>query len=70
MQTIIVNIDNETNAAKLFEALQMFKGVKNVSYLAPEGPIMKEIEQGLREVKMIQEGALPRKSLKQMLDEC
>jgi len=70
METIILKIDNKTNAKKLFEALHLLKGVKDVSIVHDSikgSDIMDEIELSLKQVKKIQQGKLPRKSLKNII---
>lgn len=71
MTTIILSIDNERNATKIFEALQLFKGVKKINCISDDlsqTDIMQEITLGFEQVKQIKDGKLPRKTLKQMLD--
>ena len=72
METIILTVDNKINAKKIFDALPLLKGVKNVSIVHGVNKrinIMDEIELSFNQVKMIQKGELPNRSLKQILSD-
>jgi hypothetical protein len=70
METIILKVDNKSNAKKLCETLPLLKGVKHVSMTndnKKDEDIMAEIELSLNQVKMIRDGKLPGRSLKQII---
>ena len=70
METIILKVDTKSNAKKLYESLHLLHGVKEVSMIAKNkrGDLMDEIEVSLKQVKMIQNGDLKGRSLKQILN--
>lgn len=70
METIILKVDNKNNAKRLCEELHLLKGVKDVSMVhkRDKNPnIMDEIKLSLNQAKMIQNGNLPRRSLKDII---
>lgn len=76
METLILTIDTKAHAKQIAEALNLFKGVKEVQNISDlkvkaskKASIMDEIEQSLIEVKQMQEGKLPKKELKHLLNE-
>ena len=70
METILVKVDTKNNAAKLSSLLHLIKGVKKVKLLPDleKNDLMSDIEQSLKEAKLIIDGKLPRISAKDMLN--
>jgi len=70
METIIVKVDTKNNATKLSSILHLMKGVKKVELLpeSENNDLMYDLEQSLKEVKLMQEGKLRGKSLKELLN--
>jgi len=70
METIIVKVDTKNNATNLSSLLHLIKGVENVELLpeSENNDLMYDLEQSLKEVKLMQEGKLRGKSLKELLN--
>lgn len=75
MTQIVLNIDNFSAADAIRSLVKNMIGVKIVSdsrlasNLAHEEDITTRICRGLEQVKMIQDGKLPRRTIQDMLDE-
>ena len=70
METIIIKVDTKKNASKISGLLHLMKGVKKVKLLPDleKSDLMSDIEQSLKEVKLIREGKLPLTSIKDILN--
>jgi hypothetical protein len=75
MTTITIKINERTKAGKAFMAMMnFFRDSKTIEIIdtemkAKEKAFMKDIENGLKEVKLIQEGKLKAKTLNELLNE-
>lgn len=75
MTTITIKINERTKAGKAFMAMtNFFRDSKAIEIIDPdmiakEKAFMKDIENGLKEVKLIKEGKLKPKTLKELLNE-
>lgn len=75
MPTITIKINERTKAGKAFMAMtEFFRDSKAIEIIEPamtakEKSFMKDIKNGLQEVKLIQEGKLKPKKLKELLNE-
>jgi hypothetical protein len=75
MTTITIKINERTKAGKAFMAMtNFFRDSKAIEIIEPtmttkEKAFLKDIENGLKEVKLIQEGKLKPKTLEELLNE-
>lgn len=71
METLVVKIDTKANASKILESIKLFRGVKKAEMIKQTdeaGDLLAEVELGLKQVKLIQQGKLQKRTLKQSLN--
>jgi len=71
METLVVKIDTKANASKILESVKLFRGVKKaemVTQTDETSDLLADVELGLKQVKLIQQGKLQKRTLKQSLN--
>lgn len=71
METLVVKIDTKANASKILESVKLFRGVKKAEMVAQAdetSDLLADVELGLKQVKLIQQGKLQKRTLKQSLN--